>query len=151
MNELQRLCQELDDARDELWALIDPLADSFEIYPGWTKREFYAHMGGWDAIVYDAFRSYRTGVPQRVFPYSDIDEANAYFVSVRRTLPVEDAKLESEINRFAIQVWLKDIPPERTGDLIAFPWGVQSILRWTRGAIDHELEHAQDIREMMGR
>jgi hypothetical protein len=149
MDEMRRLLQELDAARDELWALIDPLDPDFEIYPGWTKREFYAHMGGWDGIVFDAFRSYRTGVPQRVFPYSDIDEANAYFVRVRKTLPLEDAKLESEINRFAIKIFLEAIPPERMGDLIAFPWGIESITRWTQGAINHELEHAQDIREMV--
>lgn len=151
MDKMQQLLQEFDAARDELWALVDPLAPDFEIYPGWTKRELYAHMGGWDAIVFDAFRSYATGAPQRAFPYTGADDANSTFMRVRESLTIEDAKLEAEINRFASKVFLEAIPQERSGDLVTFPWGKESVVDWLKGAIKHERDHAQDVRDVLER
>src|SRR5215213_6492183 len=50
------LLKELDDARAYLNETLARLDDDTEIYPGWKKREFIAHIAGWEAMCYEAFR-----------------------------------------------------------------------------------------------
>ena len=143
------LIKQLHEIRAELWFVLDRLDADFRIYPDWTKREFYAHISGWDAIVFDAFRSYRTGTRRRAFNYTDMDTVAYYFVSIRASLPLEDAKLECEINGAAIVTWLDTFSDESIQEEVIFPWGAESVENWLIGAIDHEREHLADIRKKL--
>ena len=139
------LLRELDQARDDLWGLLERLDVAVEIYPGWKKREFFAHIAGWEAMVYEVFHHYLTGQPSKTYPYSDLDTANAYFVTTRQSMPLEGVKLECDINRFAIKTLLAGISAEQFSESIQFPWGQNTITEFIEGAIQHERDHARDI------
>lgn len=140
------LLGELSAARVRLWAALDGMATDAEVYPGWNMRDFFAHIGGWEALVYGAFRDHAAGVPGTgKYPFQNDDEANAHFVSMRQSMTPDDAKLECEIYRYAIERMLLDIPGEQYGENVQFPWRSESIASFLQEAINHENDHAADI------
>jgi hypothetical protein len=143
------LLADLKAARNDLWAALEPIDPDTEIYPGWKKRDFFAHIGGWEALVYGAFRDYLAGVPGKgVYPFANMDEANAHFVGVRKSMTLVDTKLECEIYRYAIEQILLQIPAEDYGKTVQLPWGGEIITDFLRGAIRHEEKHTSDIRQL---
>jgi hypothetical protein len=144
----ERLLQQLDEARDYIWGLLDDFDPNQEIYPGWKSREFYCHIAGWEAMVFETLHDYVEGRTPKRYAYKDLDEANADFVGVRQSLPLKNAKLECDINRFGIKVILNSIPAEKYDDPIQFPWGMETLTNFLRGAIEHEELHAEDIRKI---
>ena len=46
----EELIQRLDKARAVLHDLLADIPPETEIYPGWTLRQFYAHLTGWDDV-----------------------------------------------------------------------------------------------------
>lgn len=143
------LLAELKQARAELWAVLEPIGEDAEIFPGWNKRDFFAHIGAWEAMVYKEFWAYLAGVPVTGnYPFATMDEANAHFVDARRGFTAEDAKLECEINRYAIERMLMDIPAADYDKTVQFPWGGESIVDFLVEAIKHERDHAEEIRQL---
>jgi hypothetical protein len=140
------LVAELDQARDHLWKILDALDPATVIYPGWTKREFYAHIAGWEACVFEFFQSHAHGQPLKTYPYDNLknlDEANAHFVAERQSGTTENLKLECDIYRYAIKRMMNDIPDFST--VIQFPWGRLTLAQFIHDAATHEDEHAADI------
>lgn len=130
--------------------MVDPLDANTEIYPGWNKRDFFAHIAGWEAVVFDRFYYYVNGIAPKYYPQRPVDEMNVGFVAERQSATVEGAKLECEINRFAIKTLLSQIPAERYDEAVLFPWGSETISQWLQGAINHERKHALEIMQMRG-
>lgn len=143
-----RLLQALDAERDHLWAVLADVDPAVDIYPGWNKRDFFAHIAGWEALVFDAFRKTLADEPVPPVPYTTVDAANAQFVAERQSATLEGAKLECEINRFALKIFLESIPAEAYGRLVRFPWGSEPVTQFVEGAIVHERDHARDIVEL---
>lgn len=56
------LLQALDSVRERLWSILETLDPSADIYPGWNKRDFFAHIAGWEAVVFEFLRAHVTGV-----------------------------------------------------------------------------------------
>lgn len=142
------LLQALDAERDHLWAVLADVDPAVDIYPGWNKRDFFAHIAGWEALVFDAFRQTLAGAPVTPVPYTTVDDANAQFVAERQSATLEGAKLECEINRFALKIFLESIPADAFGQMIRFPWGSEPVTQFVAGAIIHERDHARDIVEL---
>jgi hypothetical protein len=141
------LLEELDDARVYLWTVLDSVDPDKEIYPGWKKREFYAHIGAWEAAVFESFRDHVAQVPLRSsYAYATNDEANAAFVTERQNFSLESVQLEAEINRFAIKALLADI--DDFDEVVIFPWGEESVVSWLKGSVQHERDHAEELRHM---
>jgi len=143
-----QLLKALDEARDYLNATLDSIDAETLIYPGWKKREFIAHVAGWEAMCYEAFRDHLAGLPRRSYPFSTTDEANDYFVDIRRNVPLQDVTVEYEINRFAIRRLLTDIPEADYDQPVTFLWYQETVAQFIRGATDHERNHAADIRAL---
>jgi len=142
-----QLIQDLKLARDDLWAALDTLDEAIEIYPGWKKREFFAHVAGWEAMVFTVLRAYLSNQSSLEFDYQGVDKLNAYYVMVRQSTTVYDARLECEINRFAILTLLEQI-----GDfdaVLTFPWGQNTVTEFLEGAIEHERLHLADIVQLI--
>ncbi len=146
------LMLEMEQARTELWGLVDALGLDTEIYPGWNKRDFFAHIAGWEAFVFEVFECNALGIPLKPYPYDNlknVDEANACFVAERQSSTLEGAKLECEISRYAIKRMLDDISDEDfERKSIPFPWGKLTGAQFAHDAINHEREHAADIRKL---
>lgn len=139
----EQLLQELDAARSDLWNILDALDEAIEIYPGWKKRHFLAHIAGWEAMVFEVIHRHLSHLETKDYGYTDVDNANARFISVRQSTTVQDAKLECEINRFAILTLLREISD--FNEMIRFPWGMETVTKFIQGAIEHERSHASDI------
>ncbi len=142
------LLKELDDARVDLWTALDSLDPDVEIYPGWKKREFYAHIGGWEAAVFELFRDHVAQVPlHSSYTYATNDEANAAYASERQNFSLESVQLEAEINRFAIKTLLAEI--DDFDEVVVFPWGAELVASWLQDSIQHERDHAAELRQMV--
>ncbi len=139
------LLKELDEARDYLNAALAGIDAEMLIYPGWKKREFIAHIAGWEAMCYEAFRDHLAGLPRRSYPYATTDAANDYFVRIRQNLPLPDVMVEYEINRFAVRQFLTDIPAAEYDQPVTFLWYQETVEQFIRGAVKHERDHAADI------
>ncbi|MBI1256337.1 MAG: hypothetical protein GC204_02595 [Chloroflexi bacterium] len=142
------LLKELDDARAYLNETLARLDDDTEIYPGWKKREFVAHIGGWEAMCYEAFRDYRAGAPRRSYPYDNADAANAYLIAVRQNMPLVDMMVEYEINRLIVKQFLKEIPVEDYNQPVSFVWYQDTVEQFIHDTVKHERDHAADIRAL---
>jgi len=145
------LMAEMDQARVELWQLIDALDPAIEIYPGWNKRDFFAHIAGWEAYVFEVFECNTNSAPLKTYPYDNlknVDAANAGFVAERQSGTLENIRLECEINRYAIKRMMNDIPAEDFDKPIQFPWGALTAAQFARDAITHERDHARDIAKL---
>lgn len=122
----ETLLAELREIRAELWALLEPFGADDEICPGWNKRDFLAHMSGWEALVYGAFRDRAAGVPGiGRYPFGSLEEANAHFVDVRQSMTLFDAKLECEIYRDVILRMLEAIPAADYAERVELPGGAK--------------------------
>ncbi len=139
------LLRALDQARELLWKELDALKETDAITPGITNREVYAHIAGWEALVFEALREHIYSTPARKYPFRDVDTANADFIAERRSLKTESIKRECEINRFAIKTLLAAIPAEGFEKPVRFPWGEETILSFIQGAINHEREHTEEV------
>lgn len=140
------LMAELDSARDNLWKIVDALDPATEIYPGWKKRDFYAHIAGWEACVFEVFLCHANTTPIKTYPYNNLknlDEANAHFVAERQTGTLDNIKLECDISRYAIKRMMNDI--QDVESRIQFPWGQITLARFIHEAAQHENDHASDI------
>ena len=140
--------EEMDQARAELWKIVDALNPEIDVCLGWNKRDFFAHIAGWEAIVYEVFLCNSTATPLKTYPYNnldDLDAANAGFVAERQSGTEDNIKLECEINRYAIKRMMNDIPAEDFDKPIQFPWGQLTAAQFARDAINHERDHAADI------
>ncbi len=144
------LLKQLDDARDYLNATLALIGDDFVIYPGWCKREFIAHIAGWEAMCYEAFRDHLAGTPRRTYAFDKTDAANEYFVAIRQSLPLQDVRVEYEINRVVVKKFLNDIPETDYEQSVTFLWWQERVGQFIEGAVKHELDHAADIRALLG-
>ncbi len=143
------LLADLTAARANLWSVLAAIDAEAEIFPGWNQRDFFAHIGGWEAMAYGAFRDHLAGVPGTgKYPFADMDEVNAHLVKMRQSFTMEDAKLECEINRYAIERMLHDIPAQDYDTPVSFPWGDESSTSFVRDSIKHENGHAEEIRRL---
>jgi hypothetical protein len=142
------LLKELDDAREYLNATLANIDDDCEIYPGWKKREFIAHIAGWEAMCYEAFRDHLAGAPRRSYPFSNTDAANDYFVAIRQSVPLQDVTVEYEINRAVVRRFLLSIPEADYDQPVTFVWWQERVGQFIEGAVKHERDHANDIRKL---
>lgn len=145
MESKAQLLEALEQARRDLWNQLNSVSDTAHITPGMTKREVFAHIAGWEALVFDAFREHVYGIPATRRAYHGVDALNDEFLVQRKHQTTESAKLESEINRFAINTILAAIPESDFGGVVRFPWGEESIPTFIQGAINHEREHEEEV------
>ena len=138
-----QLLQELRTTRTEMWQCLDELDETVEIYPGWKKREFFSHVAGWEAMVFEVFQQHAAKQEPLHFDYAGVDAFNMRSVAVRQSLPLPDAKVECDIYRFAILTLLEQI--DDFNDTVYLPWGPNTVTEFVEGAIEHERLHMADI------
>jgi hypothetical protein len=135
--------QEIMDARIHLWKVLDALDDNTEIYTGWTKHAIFAHIAGWEALVFDVFHAHLFKHEPAEHHYSGADNMNIRFIASRSSASLHDIRLECEINRYAILTMVQQIAD--FSEEVRFPWGLNTVAEFVDSAIEHELSHAADI------
>jgi hypothetical protein len=135
----------MNEARDNLWQELALLDDATELSPGRTRFQIFAHIAGWESWVFEALRAHVEGTPLVERAYPGIDALNHQFITQRQQTTTTSAKLECEINRFAILALLNAIPESDWEQPVRFHWGSEAIPQFIQGAINHEREHASEV------
>lgn len=149
-DEQNQLIEELDTARAEMRALIADLTPESEIYPGWTLRQFLAHLTGWDDVTATTLRAHARGETPATPVSAGIDAYNAESVATRETLDLAHIVKEWELARDELKAAIRALSPEQMAVPLLHPWGrVSTVAKLVNIMIHHEgVEHAEELRGM---
>ncbi len=152
-DERVELVRRLDESRAVLCALLADIPPETEIYSGWTLREFYAHLTGWDDVVTMSLREHAAGRIPATPVVSGIRAYNAESVQTRAALDYEHIVKERELAREQLKATLRDFPPDRLNEPLLFPWGrTGSVQELVEVLVHHEgTEHADELRQWKAR
>jgi len=144
----EQLIQELDEARSVLENLLIDIPPETEIYPGWTLRQFYAHLTGWDDAVTASLQAHARGQTPATPAAQGIDAYNAESVATRSTLDYARIVHEWHLAREDLKAALRELPPEKLDETLLYAWGpTGSVERLIEVFVWHEgEEHAQELR-----
>jgi len=144
----EQLIQELDEARSVVEGLLIDIPPETEIYPGWTLRQFYAHLTGWDDAVTASLRAHALGQTPATPAAQGIDAYNAESVATRSTLDYARIVHEWHLAREDLKAALRELPPEKLDETLLYAWGpTGSVERLIEVFVWHEgEEHAQELR-----
>ncbi len=153
LDERLELIQQLDDSRAILCELLADIPPETEIYPGWTLREFYAHLTGWDDVVTLSLREHAAGRIPATPVVNGIRAYNAESVQTRETLDYAHIVKEWSLAREQLKAALRDFPPDRLDEPLLFPWGeIGSVRELVEVFVHHEgTEHAGELRDWKAR
>jgi hypothetical protein len=144
------LLPQLTASRQQLQTLLDGLAHDEEIYPGWSKKEFVAHLTGWEDAVLQTVLAHVRQQPSTlpVVRYG-IDYYNNQSVLERLNLTYEQIMAEWAQVRQELVETLRRMTPEAYVTPMTFPWGQVGPVSVVVGGmlIPHEQEHAREIRD----
>jgi len=127
MDEREELIQELDQSRGVLLELLAGIPSDSEIYSGWTLRQFYAHLTGWDAVVTTSLREHAAGRMPAAPVVNGIDAYNAESIHTRETLDDDRIVNEWKLAREEFKAAIRDFPPERLNVPLLFPWDAPAV------------------------
>lgn len=147
MDEREELIWELDKSRGVLLELLADIPPDSEIYPGWTLRQFYAHLAGWDAVVTTSLREHAAGRIPAAPVVNGIDAYNAESIHTREALDDERLVKEWKLAREELKAAIRDFPPERLSEPLMFPWKrTGSVRQLVEVLVEHEGdEHANEL------
>ena len=147
MDEKANLIQQLDQARAELLAASDGIDPHAEIYPGWTLKELFAHLAGWDDAVASSLRAHAGGREPATPATLGINAYNAESVETRESLSYEQTVKECEAAREQLKAALNDLPSKKFDEPIILPWGGTSyVKKLIRVFVHHDREeHAPEL------
>ncbi len=153
MDERDELIQELDTSRGVLLELLADIPPDSEIYPGWTLRQFYAHLTGWDDVVTLSLREHAAGRVPTAPTVRGINAYNAESIHTRETLDDQHIVAEWKVAREQLRAAIRDFPLDRLHDLMVFPWGATgSVRQMIEVLVEHEgEEHAGELRAWKAR
>lgn len=153
MDEREELIAELDNARCGLVELLAGIPPDIEIYPGWTLRQFYAHLTGWDDVVTLSLREHAAGRIPATPVVNGINAYNAESVHTRETLDDERIVKEWQLAREELKATIRNLPVERLNEPLLFPWGqTGSVRQLVEVFVEHEgEEHANELRAWLAK
>jgi uncharacterized protein (TIGR03083 family) len=149
----EELIQRLDAARAVLHELLAGIPPETEIYPGWTLRQFYAHLTGWDDAVTATLRAHAVGQTPATPAVQGIDAYNAESVATRSTLDYERIVREWNLAREELKAALRELPLEKLDEPVLYAWGPTGTVEKMIGVfVWHEgTEHADELREWLAK
>ena len=144
----EELIQRLADAREVLHDLLDQIPPETEIYPGWTLRQFYAHLTGWDDAVTASLRAHAIGQVPATPAVKGINAYNAESVATRSTLDYDHIVREWHLAREELNAALRELPLEKLDEPLVYAWGpTGSVEKFIEVFVHHEgTEHADELR-----
>ncbi len=148
-DERLELIRQLDESRAVLCQLLADIPPETEIYPGWTLRQFYAHLTGWDDAVTSSLRAHAGGREPATPATHGINAYNAESVATREMLDYEHIVKEWQRAREQLKAAIRELPPEKLHEPLLFPWGrTGTVPQLIAIFVEHEgEEHAGELRE----
>ena len=149
-DEQNQLIQALDESRATMRSLIGDLAPESEIYPGWTLRQFLAHLTGWDDVTTTTLRAHARNETPATPVSAGINAYNAESVATREALDLDHIVKEWELARDDLKAAIRALSPEQMAAPLLHPWGhVSTVAKLVNIMIHHEgVEHAEELRAM---
>lgn len=146
LNEKQALLERLDNAREQLNAVLNRVSVQQEIYPTWTIKQLLAHIAGWDEACIAALEAFLAGEQPGTPALRGINYYNAQSVETRQTLDFDHIRREFEATRAQLKALIASVPDERIRDKFVLPWGGDGdMIQMMNIFIHHEIEHAEEI------
>ena len=144
----EELIRRLAAARAVLHELLAQIPPDIEIYPGWTLRQFYAHLTGWDDAVTASLRAHAAGQIPATPAIKGIDAYNAESVATRSTLDYDHIVREWHLAREELNAALRELPLEKLDEPLVYAWGpTGSVEKMIEVFVWHEgEEHADELR-----
>lgn len=147
-----QIMAELEQARAEILVLLDTVDKNRKIYPLWTIREILAHIAGWDDAIIASLKAHIEDREPGTPAARGINAYNAETVSTREGLDYDHIYREYIHTRDILVALIKDMPLEKTIQPFIQPWGGENdLVGLLKIFIEHEIEHAGDIREIISR
>lgn len=142
----QFLIARLNKARMHLTELILRSPHDREIYPGWTLKEFVAHVSGWDDATIEALKTHARGEPVSETVANGIDEYNAAAVAARASMDLDGVLQEYGDRRLALLEALRALPDDQFNVPLDFPWGeFGTVAYMIEIFVDHEEELTEHL------
>jgi uncharacterized protein (TIGR03083 family) len=149
VDEKTQLIYELDQSREGLRAALAGLGPKARIYSNWTVKELLAHICGWDEATVASLRAHAAGIEPAVPASRGIDPYNAESVETRKALSFEQTVKEWELTREELKTVIREMPPEKFEQPLIMPWGpTGSVASLVRIFVEHEVEHAEEVRRL---
>ena len=148
MNEAEQLISDLDKARHKTLELLKTIDEKREVYPGWTAKQFIAHLTGWDEATNASLKAHAAGKEPGTPAYKGIDFYNEQTVAERVPLSYELIVKEWTVTRDELRELIQTLPAEKFIQPVVFPWGpTGSVKELVEIMIYHEHEHADELRK----
>lgn len=153
MHSTQPLVDELQAARDELFAAIDRLEPGSLTTPGlvgeWSARELIAHVGYWAGHAVEVIQAAEEGRLGDFVPNAPpVDEVNATVARVARETDLPTVRKREAASFEALTERLKRMDPSLLPGVMADGTTVERGLR--EDGSDHYREHAAEVRRTAG-
>ena len=140
----------LDEARRQIEELLPKIDPAKEICPGWTIREMFAHISGWDDACIDALEAHVSGRPLSISAIHSLKKYNESTVNSRKALTYDQILNEWREKRELLRDMIRKLSEEKFSEPIAVPWGKEiTIRKLVEIFSQHEKEHAQEIVEWL--
>lgn len=150
MEERERLIGQLGKAREAMRGALGEVDTGMEIYPEWTIKQVLAHIAGWDDAVTASLRAHAGGEEPGTPATEGIDAYNEASVATREALDYDQVVREWEWARNQLIAALNEMPAVKFDEPMLYPWGGRgSVVQGVQIFVDHEEEHAREIREIV--
>lgn len=136
------------DLRSTLFGLEPEEVEQPGVCGEWSIRQAIAHIAGWDEYIYGMLdRLMWDDEPLLLWPF-DIDEFNNYHVAKREDMSWEELQQAFRLSGWALQGRLVPFEPEDWEWVIGRTTEGEPVTTrdLTRRLIDHDREHAEQIR-----
>jgi hypothetical protein len=144
----EQLIDDLDRARRKTYEFLNLIDDQHDVYPGWTAKQFLAHLTGWDEATITSLQAHAAGKEPGTPAYRGIDFYNEQTVAERISLSYEHVTKEWELTRDELKRTIRALAKEKFAQPLVFPWGVTGSVEQLVGImIYHEHAHADEIQK----
>jgi hypothetical protein len=150
MEEAHRLIVELDRARAATHLMLKTIGLRQEIYPGWSLKEFLAHLAGWDECTLAALEAHAIGNVPNTPAKIGIDDYNKLSIEKRKELPYARVSAEFEQVREELKARIRTLPAGKYKEPLVYPWGPRgSVRKLVEIMIHHEIEHVEELEQKL--
>ncbi len=145
-----QIIEDLEKARHQLIVQLGHMDKDREIFPGWRIKNFLDHITGWDELIINILLYHRSA--KYLGRITGIDQHNAESIRNRESLTYEESLRDFGEIREKLKTIILETPNDLYKNIIDFPWGGTGIIQELISIFSHhELEHAQEIMDFLGK
>jgi DinB superfamily len=117
--------------------------------PGWTAKDFLAHIAFWDGFHTQRMQMVADGRLREIMEVGDdgdLDAFNEKLLTEQKEIPLKQTFAMLQKERSGFQQLLKRLNDVELQSQIRLPWGWRTHLRvWAKWRYLHDMDHAQQL------